>query len=111
MLVVCVVQRHDADSVVSRLARAGYGATVLSSTGGFLRRGNATILTLAAAPAVDEVISLIRGAAAGRPPPTGQGAGAPGSEAQGGASVWVLRAELAGYVALKRGRASGAGED
>lgn len=43
-LVIAVVQDKDAHGVLTELARRGYGATKLASTGGFLREGNTTIM-------------------------------------------------------------------
>ena len=44
-LVVAIVQAQDASRVVSALVGRGYAATHINSFGGFLRRGNAIILT------------------------------------------------------------------
>ncbi|MCA1668502.1 MAG: cyclic-di-AMP receptor, partial [Thermomicrobia bacterium] len=43
-LIIAVVQNEDADNVVDALLEAEYRATRLASTGGFLRRGNTTIM-------------------------------------------------------------------
>ena len=44
----------------SKLVQRGYPATKVSSTGGFLRRGNATIFSGVDADDVDNVIAIIR---------------------------------------------------
>lgn len=102
-LVISVVQRQDAEKLLQTLVKEGYGSTVLSSTGGFLRRGNATILTLCSSRAVDAVIGVVENATTARKQVhdasvslrAGEGGtGVP----TGGASVWVLDAELAGTV-------------
>jgi len=43
-LVVCVVHSRDKNKISDELVRAGFKATVIGSTGGFLREGNATFL-------------------------------------------------------------------
>lgn len=43
-LVVCVVHSRDKIKVSDELVRAGFKATVIGSTGGFLREGNTTFL-------------------------------------------------------------------
>lgn len=44
-LIIAVVSDRAADRVVEALVAQQFGATLIGSTGGFLRRGNATILT------------------------------------------------------------------
>lgn len=43
-LVVCVVHNRDKGKITEELIRAGFKFTVISSTGGFLREGNTTLL-------------------------------------------------------------------
>jgi len=43
-LVVAVVQDYDVDRLLRRVVADGLGATRLTSTGGFLRTGNTTVL-------------------------------------------------------------------
>jgi len=43
-LVIAVVQDYDANPFLRALAEAGYRATLLRTTGGFLRQGNTTVL-------------------------------------------------------------------
>ncbi len=59
-LLVIITANEDADSLIQELVRRGYPATKVSSTGGFLRRGNATILSGVEAQDVDDVLALIR---------------------------------------------------
>ena len=59
-LVVTVIQNEVADAVVDALLEAEYRATRLASTGGFLRRGNTTLLIGADEDQVDQVLDLIR---------------------------------------------------
>ncbi len=44
-LIIAVVQDKDVPRLMDGLVRAGYSATKLASTGGFLREGNSTVLT------------------------------------------------------------------
>lgn len=59
-LVVSVVHRDDAGDLVTALTRSGHQSTVISTTGGFLREGNATVLIGAPDDKVDEVLRIIR---------------------------------------------------
>ncbi len=59
-LLIIVASDTDADTLIQKLVQRGYPATKVSSTGGFLRRGNATIFSGVDAGDVDNVIALIR---------------------------------------------------
>ena len=59
-LVLSIVNRDDSNALVDSLMRRGYRATVISTTGGFLREGNATILVGAEDDKVEEVLQLIK---------------------------------------------------
>jgi uncharacterized protein YaaQ len=59
-LLIVIASDSDADSLIQKLVRRGYPATKVSSTGGFLRRGNATIFSGVDAEDVDNVIAIIR---------------------------------------------------
>ena len=59
-LVIIIASDADAEKLVRRLVEQGYPATKIGSTGGFLRKGNATILSGIEANEVDEVISMVR---------------------------------------------------
>ncbi|ACZ41964.1 protein of unknown function DUF970 [Thermobaculum terrenum ATCC BAA-798] len=106
-LVITVVQKDDGENVLNALHRDGYASLLISSSGGFLRRGNATILTLCSSEAVDKVIKIIADHASERTEIKEPNLGVQVSEwyvpqsvkiQRGGASIWVLDAELAGYV-------------
>ena len=43
-LIVAIINNDDCPSVLSELTHQGYGATKLSTSGGFLRAGNTTLL-------------------------------------------------------------------
>lgn len=59
-LVISVVHRDDAEAVASALVTEGFRATTLSTTGGFLREGNATILIGVEEDGVPRVLDLIK---------------------------------------------------
>jgi len=59
-LIVAVVQNEDADAVIDGLLENGFRTTRLASTGGFLRRGNTTLLIGVEDGQVDSVLDLIR---------------------------------------------------
>lgn len=59
-LVVAVIQDKDAHKLLSGLTQAGFRATKLSSTGGFLREGNTTLLVGVEDIQVDRVVSIIK---------------------------------------------------
>lgn len=59
-LIVAIVQGEDANNVIGALLTAGHRLTRINTTGGFLRRGNATLLIGTEADDVDEVINTIQ---------------------------------------------------
>ncbi len=59
-LLIVITSDADADSLIQKLVQRGYPATKVSSTGGFLRRGNATVLSGVDSEDVDNVLDLIR---------------------------------------------------
>ena len=59
-LIIAVIQNEAADAVVDALLEAEFRATRLASTGGFLRRGNTTLMIGADEDQVDIVLNLIR---------------------------------------------------
>ncbi|MBE6803290.1 MAG: transcriptional regulator [Ruminococcaceae bacterium] len=58
-LIVAIINNDDANAVMSNLTKNGYQATKLSTSGGFLRAGNITLLIGVEKNKVDEVINLI----------------------------------------------------
>lgn len=87
-LVVAIVHNEDVNPVVDALLRAEHRLTRLNTAGGFLRRGNATLLIGAKARDVDEVLSLIQTNVRPRTEPNPPEAGMP----MYGATVFVLDA-------------------
>jgi uncharacterized protein YaaQ len=59
-LVMTIVHRDDADTLLQALTEAGHKATLVSTTGGFLREGNATVFTGTEDESLEEVLQLVR---------------------------------------------------
>jgi uncharacterized protein YaaQ len=59
-LIVVITSNEEADALIPKLVERGFPATKVSSTGGFLRRGNATIFSGVEARHLDAVMSVIR---------------------------------------------------
>ena len=59
-LIVAIVQDHDASKAVDELIGHGFGATRINTAGGFLKRGNSTILTGVEDERANEVIQILR---------------------------------------------------
>lgn len=58
-LLIIIVQDSDGDGVVQTMVEKGYRVTRMASTGGFLRRGNVTLLAGVENDQVKSVISLL----------------------------------------------------
>ena len=71
-LVVAIVQDSDAGNVIDALVQAEYRSTRINTSGGFLKRGNATVLVGVEDDQVQDVLRLIREHA--RPTDGGRGA-------------------------------------
>jgi uncharacterized protein YaaQ len=59
-LIVAIVQDYDCDRLLQAVSAAGFGATRIASTGGFLRTGNTTVFMGVEDSQVDPCISLIK---------------------------------------------------
>ena len=59
-LVIVIASDADADRLMKRLIEQGLPATKVSSTGGFLHRGSATILSGVEADEVEPVMAMVR---------------------------------------------------
>lgn len=59
-LVTAVIQDEDLPNLLDGLTRSGFRSTVISSTGGFLRSGNSTVMVGIEDHQVGRVISTIR---------------------------------------------------
>lgn len=87
-LIIAVVQNEDADAVVDALLEEEFRATRLASTGGFLRRGNTTLMIGADETQVDVVLDLISQHANATGEAPGEGQSQPAA-----ATVFVLDLE------------------
>ena len=59
-LIVSIVQNDDADHLITALRDGGFSSTKISTTGGFLRQGNATILIGTDDANVPSVLDVIK---------------------------------------------------
>ncbi len=59
-LIIAIVHHTDGEDILRALTDAHFGVTRISSSGGFLRRGNATLLIGAPAEETAAAIQLIR---------------------------------------------------
>jgi uncharacterized protein YaaQ len=66
-LVLAIVQDQDAGPVCDALVSQEYRVTRINTHGGFLRRGNATLLIGAGDEEVDSIIDVVRQHTASRP--------------------------------------------
>ncbi len=61
-LMIMITRDEDSDAVVQTLVQNQFRVTRMSSTGGFLRRGNSTLLVGVEDDQVEPVIELLRAA-------------------------------------------------
>lgn len=101
-LIMAIVSSDDSRDVLNRLTKAGLRATVISTTGGFLREGNATIFVGVEDQKVAQAIEILRQACRRRtqwvsPLPTLEGPGLEMAEpvevSVGGATAFVMNVE------------------
>ena len=59
-LIVSIVNSDDARGLLDQLVTRGFRATVIGTTGGFLREGNTTMFVGTEDEKVDEVLRIIR---------------------------------------------------
>ena len=59
-LIFAVVNNDDGNNVCAELIKAGFSVTKMSSTGGFLKKGNVTFFTAVEDDKVDEVLEIIK---------------------------------------------------
>jgi uncharacterized protein YaaQ len=62
-LLIVIIRAEDNENVLNALIEADFGVTHIASTGGFLRKGNATLLIATEENRVDEAMDVIRDAA------------------------------------------------
>ena len=58
-LIVAIIQIDDVASVIRHLAKSGFSSTKLTSTGGFLKEGNVTIIIGVEKERLEEAIEII----------------------------------------------------
>lgn len=58
-LVYAIIRDEDCDHVISRLNKDGFQVTKLSTTGGFMRRGNTTLMFCTDDEKVERAVRLI----------------------------------------------------
>lgn len=102
-LILAVVSNDDAGTLNNALVKHKFNATRLATTGGFLRRGNTTMLIGVEEERVEELRDLIRRACSQRqevvpavataPFGAGLSSGLPVEVTVGGATVFVLDVE------------------
>ena len=101
-MILAIINQDDANVVVNALMKEGYSITKLSTTGGFLRAGNTTILIGVDDEKVSKVMNIIHAKSHSRRQviPTGTevigGPVAPSMPMEvtvGGATVFVLNVD------------------
>jgi len=78
-LLIAILNDVDAEGVLRALVEQGFRATRIASTGGFLRRGNTTLLIGLESDRVNSAMELIR-----------EACGAPAESSQRRATVFVV---------------------
>lgn len=59
-MIYAIIDDSDKNTVTDELTKQHFSVSILHSTGGFLRKGNATLLIGTEAEKVDEVISILK---------------------------------------------------
>lgn len=59
-MVYAIVQSDDGDSVTEILNKEGFSVTKLATTGGFLRKGNTTLLIVTNEDLVEQVVGIVK---------------------------------------------------
>ena len=85
-LVYAIVRNDNEDDVVSQLTQHHYSITRLSTTGGFLKKGNTTLMIGAEDDKVQEVIDIIK-------QECGNYATMPMTVEVGGATIFVINVD------------------
>lgn len=98
-LVIGIVNSDDANDLISEITKASFQATKLSTSGGFLKLGNVTVLVGVDDEKVDEVVGIFNNCCSRRtqmvpttPPYLGEGfvSAAPVEVTIGGATLFIL---------------------
>lgn len=59
-LLIAIINSDDSHNVMNEITKAGFYATKLSTTGGFLKTGNLTLLMGVEDDKVDELLEILR---------------------------------------------------
>jgi uncharacterized protein YaaQ len=59
-LMIVIIRDQDSENVLDQLISEGFGVTHIASTGGFLRRGNATLLIATEQERIEQAMEVIR---------------------------------------------------
>lgn len=98
-LVIGIVNNDDANDLITEITKASFQATKLSTSGGFLKLGNVTVLVGVEDKKVDDVIEIFRSCCSRRtqmvptaPPYLGEGfvSAAPVEVTIGGATLFII---------------------
>lgn len=98
-LVIGIVNSDDANDLISEITKASFQATKLSTSGGFLKLGNVTVLVGVEDEKVDEVVGIFNNCCSRRtqmvptaPPYLGEGfvSAAPVEVTIGGATLFII---------------------
>ena len=98
-LVIGIVNNDDAGDLIAEITQESFQATKLSTSGGFLKMGNVTVLVGVEDERVDEVIEIFKNCCSRRtqmisttPPFLGEGfiSAAPVEVTIGGATLFVV---------------------
>ena len=97
-LILAIIHLDCVASVIKHLTRDGFSSTKLTSTGGFLKEGNVTILIGVDEARLDEALEIIKKFSSSHvrmvPTPTLDGFDSPMTEVKvGGAVVFVMDCE------------------
>ncbi len=58
-LIIAIVNKDDSSALTAKLGKAGFMSTKLSTTGGFLKAGNVTLLIGVEEEKVDECLAIM----------------------------------------------------
>jgi uncharacterized protein YaaQ len=101
-LIMAIISSDDSRDALERLTKAGFRATVISTTGGFLREGNTTIFLGTEDQKITQAVEVLQQTCRRRtqwvsPLPTLEGPGLEMSEpievSVGGAVIFVMNVE------------------
>ena len=101
-LVIGIINSDDANDLLAEITKASFQATKLSTSGGFLKMGNVTVLVGVEDEKVDEVVEIFKNCCSRRtqmiptaPPYLGEGfvSAAPVQVTIGGATLFIIDVE------------------